>query len=129
MSFTDYASRIQFPDCFKLAKNWKNNNDITIFRNYVIVKFFWRRFVSLVTFSYWSKFHVNTITGSGVMTISFYEGLTRNTEIGNNPSEFCPTSGDWGEKFGTNVSKGLVTHNDILKICKIITIKKCVWNI
>ena len=35
--------------------------------------------------------------GSGVMTVSFYKGLTRNPEIGNTPSEFCPISGDWGE--------------------------------
>ena len=48
-------------------------------------QFFWRCFVSLVKFSYWSKFHVNIITGSGVMTISFYKGLTRNPEIINTP--------------------------------------------
>ena len=42
-------------------------------------------FVALVKFSYWSKFHVNIITGSGVMTISFYKGLTRNSEIGKTP--------------------------------------------
>ena len=45
--------------------------------------FFWPCFVSLVTFSYWSKLHVNIITGSRVMTIYFYKGLTRNPEIGN----------------------------------------------
>ena len=39
-------------------------------------------FVSL-KFSYWCKFHVNIITGSGIMTIFFYKGLTRNPEIGN----------------------------------------------
>ena len=40
-------------------------------------------FVSLVKFSYCSKFHANIITGSGVMTVFFYKGLTRNPEIGN----------------------------------------------
>ena len=44
-----------------------------------------RCFASLVKFSYWSKFHLNIITGSGVMTIYFYKGLTRNPEIGNTP--------------------------------------------
>ena len=54
----------------------------------------WRHHhVSRVNFSYWSKFHVNIITGSGVMTIFFYKGLTRNTEIP--PPEFFPISGDW----------------------------------
>ena len=76
-------SGIRPPDCSKLAKNPKNDNDVTIFRHDVNVKFFWRCFVSLVKFSYWSKFHVNIITGSGVMTISFYKGLIRNLEIGN----------------------------------------------
>ena len=42
-------------------------------------------FFSLVKFSYQSKFHVNIINGSGVKTISFYKGLTRNPEIGNIP--------------------------------------------
>ena len=37
----------------------------------------------LIYDSYWSKFHVNNITGSGVMTIFFCKGLTRNPEIGN----------------------------------------------
>ena len=37
-------------------------------------------FVFLHKCSYWSKFYVNIniIIGSGVMTISFYKGLTRN---------------------------------------------------
>ena len=42
-------------------------------------------FVPLVKFSYWSKFHINIITGPGVVTISFYKGLTRNLEIRNTP--------------------------------------------
>ena len=42
---------------------------------------FFERYVSLVKFSYWSKFHVIIITGSGVLTIYFFKGLTRNQEI------------------------------------------------
>ena len=68
-----------------LAVNWKNDTDVTIFRRDVIVKLFWRCFVSLVKFSYWSKFHINIITGSGVMTIFFYKGVTRHSEIRNTP--------------------------------------------
>ena len=52
-------------------------------------------FFSLVKFSHWSKFHVNIITGSEVMIIFFYKGLTKNSEIP--PSEFRPISGDSGE--------------------------------
>ena len=78
------VSGSQPPDCSKLAKNPKNDNDVTIFRHDVNVKFFWR-FISLVKFSYWSKFHVNIITGSGIMTIFFYKALIRNPEIENTP--------------------------------------------
>ena len=47
-------------------------------------------FVSLVKFSYCCKFHVNMITASGVMTISFYEGLTRNAGSRNTPLWVLP---------------------------------------
>ena len=83
ITFADSVSGIRPPDCSKLAKNPKNDNDVTIFRHDVIVKFFWRCFVSLVKFSYWSKFHINIVTGSGILTIFLYKGLTRNLEIGN----------------------------------------------
>ena len=74
----------------------------------VIVKFFWRCFISFVKFSYWSKFHVNIITGSGIMTIFFYKGLTRNPEIRKSPVWLLPSIWKLGRvmdaKFGTNVS-------------------------
>ena len=81
----------------------KNDNDVTILQHDVIVNNIWRGFVSLVKFSHWSKFHVNIITGSGIMTIFFYKGLTRNPEIP--PSEFCPISGDWGELWIPNLAR------------------------
>ena len=84
ISFTDYASGIRLPNCSKLTINRKNDNDVIICWHDVIVHFFWRCLVSIVTFRYWSKFHVN-ITGSRVMIIFIYEGLTRNPEIGNSP--------------------------------------------
>ena len=71
-----------------------NDNNVTICQHDIIVKRFWRCIVSLAKFSYWPKFHDNIITGSGVMTILFYKGLTRNPEIGNTQPELCPISGD-----------------------------------
>ena len=63
---------------------------------------FWRCFVSLVRFSYWSKFHVNIITGSGVMTIFFYKGLTRNPEIWNTTVWVLPNI--WtGARYGYQI--------------------------
>ena len=70
--------------------------------------FFWRLFVFLVNFSYWFKFHVNIITGSRVITIFFYKGLTKNLESGNTTTWDLPNI--WrleqvrNTKFGPNVS-------------------------
>ena len=101
-------------DCSKLAKNHKNDTGVTIFRHDVNVNFFSDFFVSLVKFSYWSKFHVNIITGSGIMTIFFYKGLTRNPEIGNTPVWVFPNI--WrlwrvmDTTFGTNVSNRILLN-------------------
>ena len=88
-------------------------NDVMIWHD-VIVTFFWRCFISLVKFSYWSKFHVNIITSSGVMAILFYEGLPRNLEIGNTPVWVLPNI--WrlervrGTKFGKNGSNEMLLN-------------------
>ena len=107
-------SGIQPPDCSKLAKSKKNENDITIFRHDVIVNFFGGCFVCLVKFSYWSKFHVNIITGSRIMAILFYKGLTRNLEIGNTLVWVLPNIWRRAQvmdtKFGTNVSNRILLN-------------------
>ena len=79
-SIKDHASRIWLPDCSKLAINWKNDNYAIFYGRGVNVNF-----LTLSCF-YWSKFHVNTSTGSGVMTIFVYKGLIRSPEIGNAPA-------------------------------------------
>ena len=77
-------------------------------------KFFWRYFISLVKSSYWSKFHVNIITGSGVMTIFFYKRLTRNPEIGNTTIWVLPNIWRLGRitdtKFSMNVSNEMLLN-------------------
>ena len=64
--------------------------------------------VSLAKCSYWSKFHVNIIAGSGVMTIFNYNGLTRNPEIGNTSVWVFPNIWRLGQvrdtKFNTNIN-------------------------
>ena len=98
----------------QIGRKLKNRNDVTIFWHDVIVNVFWRCFVSLVKFSYWSKFHVNIITGSGVTTISFYKGLTRNLEIGNNPvwglTNFWRLGRVRNTKFAKNVSNKILLN-------------------
>ena len=105
ISFMDYTSGIRLPDCSKLVINWKNDSDVIIFWHDVIVRFFWRGFVFLVMFSYWSKFHVSIITGSGVRQFSFKRNWpeTRKSEIP--PSGFCPISGDWGKSGIPNLMR------------------------
>ena len=112
-SFTDYPSGNRLPDCSKLNINWKDSNDVTIFGNDVIFKFFWHFLVSLVNFSYWSKFYVNFITGSGVMIVSFYKELTRTTEIGNTTVWVLPNIRlGWvrNTKFDKNVSNKMLLN-------------------
>ena len=67
-----------------LVANRKNDNDVTI-PDMMSSSIFLMSLFSLVKFSYWSKFHFKIITGSRIMTIFFYKGLTRNSEIRNNP--------------------------------------------
>ena len=76
LNLSHSVSGIHIPDCSKLAENLKNKNNVTIFLQV---------FFSLVKFSYWPKFHANIITGSGIITIFFYKGLTRFPKIGNTP--------------------------------------------
>ena len=113
ISFTDYASEIRLPDCSKLAVNQKNQN-VTISQHNIIISFFQDCFISLVKFSYWSKFHVNIITGSGVRTILFCKRLTRNQEIKNTLACVFPNIWRLGQvrdtKFGTNVSNKILLN-------------------
>ena len=103
----------------QIAPNWpkiqKNDNDVIIFRDDVNFKLFCRCLVSRVKFSYWSKFHVNIITCSGVMTIFFYKGLTRNPEIGNTHIWVFPNIWrlEWvmDTKFDTNVSNRMLLND------------------
>ena len=71
-------------------------------------------FLSLVKLSYWSKFYVNIMTGSGVMTIFFYKGLTKNPEIGNTFAWVLPNIWRVGRvrdtKFGAIVSNEMLLN-------------------
>ena len=94
--------------------NRGNGSDVRNCRHDFIVNFIWRCFVFLVKFSYWSKFHVNIITGSGVMIIFFYKGLTRNPEIGNTPVWVLPNiwrlGGVRDTKYGADVSNTMLLN-------------------
>ena len=76
--------------------------------------FFFDIVVSFVTFSYWSKFHVNIMTGSGVTTILNYKGLARNSEIRNSCVWILPSiwklGQEWDTKFGMNLSNKMLLN-------------------
>ena len=95
--------------------NWKHGNNVTIFLHDAVVKNFWLCFISIIKFSYWSKFHVNIIIGSGVMTIFFYKGSTRNPEIGNTLVWVLPNISRLEQvgntKFGANVSNKILLNS------------------
>ena len=95
---------------FRIAQNRRQIWKMTIMSQISNMRwssFFWGCFVSLVKFNYWSKFHFNIITGSGVITIFFYKGLAKNPEIGNTPIWFLPNICwlDWvrNTEFGTKL--------------------------
>ena len=81
ISVTNYVYEIRLLNCFKSTINRKNNNDVRICWQDIVVSFF--DVILFVKFSYWPKFYVNIITGSGVVTIFFYKELSRIPEIGN----------------------------------------------
>ena len=97
---------------FQIASNWSKIGKMTMTSQLADMtsssSFICRCFVFLVKISYWSKFHVNVITGSGVMTIFFYNGLTKSPEIGNTTVCVLPNIWRLGRvrdtKFNTNVS-------------------------
>ena len=81
-------------------------------------------FIYFLKFSYWSKFHVNIITVSGVMTIFFDWTEIWKSEIP--PSNVCPILGDWG-KLGTQnlVRMSLVKCYWMLQNAKVTEFTVC----
>ena len=94
VSFIDRASDIKLPDACQLAINWKKDSGFTICQHN-IVRFFWRCHGVLVKFNFWSKFHVNIITGSA-------QEIWK-SEIPS--SEFCPISGDLDKLVILNLAR------------------------
>ena len=67
--------------------------------------FFWRCFVSLVNFSYWSKFHANIITVLELWQFLFIRDRPEIWKLEIPPSEFCPISEDWSELGIPNLAR------------------------
>ena len=93
---------------FRIAQNWPYIGKMTMTSQIVGMtyrQFFWHCYVSPVNCSYWPKFHVNIITGSGVMTILVYKRIDQEFENRKYPpSEFSPISGCCGELWILNLT-------------------------
>ena len=104
-----------FPESgLRTAPNWRKIRKMTMTSQFSDMTSTSNFFVSLVNFSYWSKFHVNIIAGSGIMTIFFYKGLTRNPKIGNTSVWVLPNIWRLGRvidtNFSTNVSNRMLLN-------------------
>ena len=75
--------KYKYESGFRIASKWPKFGKMTMTSQFSDITSLSNCFVPLVKFSYWSKFHVNITSNSGVMTIFFYEVLTRNLGIGN----------------------------------------------
>ena len=71
-------------------------------------------FSSLVTGPSFMSICRHVITGSGIITIFFYKGLTRNPEMGNTPVWVFPNNWRLGQvmdtKFGTSVTNRMLLN-------------------
>ena len=97
--------RIRLPDYSKLAVNWKNKNDVTIFWHDVIVKFFDVVFLFLSSLGTGPNFIPMSSLVLELWQFLFIRDWPeiRKSEIP--PSEFCPISGDWGELWIPNLAQ------------------------
>ena len=101
----------------RTAPNWPKIRKMTMtsqFPDMTSKSFFLRCFVFLVKFSYLSKFHVNIITGSGIMTIFFYKEFTRNPENRKCPrlsfAQYLETGANMDTELCTNVSNRMLLN-------------------
>ena len=97
------------PQLGRKLEKWEWCHNFSPLRNR---QFFSCCFVSLMKFRYWSKFHVNVIYDSGVMTIFFFKGLTRNPKIRNTPVWTFPNTCRLEKVENTNF--GIIISNKIL---------------
>ena len=98
-------SGIRLPDCSKLAINWKNDNDVTVFRHDVIVNFF-----DVVLFLLWILVIGPSFMSISSLVLEFWQFyfIRDWPEIWKSeipPSEFWPIFGDWGKLWIPNLAR------------------------
>ena len=96
-------SGIRPPDCSKLAKDPKNDNDVTFFWHDVNINFFDDLFLlsSLVTGPSFISISLLVLES---WQFSFIRDWPEIWKLEIPPSEFCPISGEWGELWIPNLA-------------------------
>ena len=105
ITFADSVSGIRPPDCFKLTRNPKFDNDVTIFWHDVKVTFFWVvlfRLSSLVT---GRSFMSISLLVLELWQFSFIMDWPEIWKLEIPPSDFCQISEDWGKLWVPNLMR------------------------
>ena len=107
--FTDYVSGIRLPDFFKLAIHRKNENDVTIYRHDLIIKFFLTVFCSLVN---------PEIENAPVWVLPNIRRLSqvRDTKFGTNASNEMFQSGMYFFSWTSCISSRVATYNPLINV-------------
>ena len=114
--------RLNFSESgFRISPKWPKIGKMTMTSQFLDMwsssNFFDVIFFSLFKLSYWSRFYVNILTRSGVMTIFFYKWLTTNPEVGNTPVWVLPNIWRLERVRDTNVGTN-VYHKMLLNAAK-----------
>ena len=110
ITFVVSVSGIRPPDCSKLARNPKNDNDDTTFRHDVNANFFYVVLFLLSSLvAGWSFMSISSLVLEWQFSFIRDWPEIRKSEIP--PSEFCPISGDWGKLWIPNLARIFLTES------------------
>ena len=107
---------------FRIASNWPEIRRMAMasqFADMTPLSFFSCCFVSLVKFSYWSKFRLNITLVLEFWQFTFIWDWPEIQKSEIPPSEFCPISRDWDELGIPNLAKiSLIMSRMLLNVAK-----------
>ena len=98
-------SWIRPPDCSKLARNPKNDNDVTISRQDANAKFFDVFLFLLSTLVIGRSFMSISLLVLELQQLPFVRDWPKIRKSEIPPSEFCPISEDWGKLWILNSAR------------------------
>ena len=107
------------PECgLWMAANWKKTMTSQFADMASSPIFFWHCLVSLVMFSYWSKFHSISWLVLELWQFSFIKHWPKLWKLETPLSKFFPISGDWGELEIPNLAQLSLMNVKSLDVAK-----------